>query len=65
MAKSNNLRPQIYDPPRCWVGDVHKICYPTREEAEAAARIAEHAYPIAQLKVYRCPYGPHYHLSSA
>ena len=54
-----------YDPPRCWVGDVQKICYATREEAELAARVAEYDHQAEPLSVYKCEYGNHYHLSSA
>lgn len=55
----------VYDPPRCWVGDAHKICYSTREEAELAARVAEYDHQSESLSVYKCEYGNHYHLSSA
>ena len=61
MAK--NLNPnQIYEPKRCWVGDQHKICYDTKEEAEAAARIAEYDHKVP-LDVYKCEYGNHWHLT--
>lgn len=53
-----------YQPERCWVGEQAKICYTTREEAEAAALVVEHDYGAPQLSVYHCPYGDHYHLSS-
>lgn len=67
MANRNkHLSPnQIYEPKRCWVGDVHKICYDSREDAEAAARVAEYDHHIAgHLNVYKCEYGNHWHLSS-
>lgn len=53
-----------YEPERCWVGETHKISYATREEAEVAARIAEHDHGISNLSVYKCEYGNHWHLSS-
>ena len=52
-------------PKRCWVGDQAKVCYDTELEAETAALVAEHDYGAPKLSVYRCPYGDHYHLSSA
>lgn len=55
---------QVYEPPRCWVGDQHKISYATREEAEAAALVAEHDYHAPRLSVYKCEFGDHWHLSS-
>ena len=53
-----------FEPERCWVGDAHKISYKTREEAELAARVAEHDYNISGLSVYKCEFGDHWHLSS-
>jgi len=53
-----------YEPPRCWVGDAHKIIYPTREEAELAAKVAEYDHHTSGLTVYKCEYGDHWHLSS-
>ena len=66
MANRNkHLNPnQTYDPPRCWVGESHKIIYDTREEAELAAKVAEYAHDSGPLSVYKCEYGDHYHLSS-
>ncbi len=65
MANSkHNVNYHSYHPPRCWVGDQHKISYATREEAEAAALIAEHDYGAPSLSVYKCEYGDHWHLSS-
>ena len=61
---SKSFRPETYDPPRCWVGDTQKIIYATREEAEAAARVAEHDHHTGPLGVYHCPYADHYHLTS-
>lgn len=57
---------QYYEPvpKKCWVGDHQKICYASREEAEAAALVAEHDYGAPQLGVYKCEYGEHWHLSS-
>lgn len=51
-------------PPRCWVGNQQKNCYATREEAEAAALVAQHDYGAPSLSVYKCEYGSHWHLSS-
>jgi hypothetical protein len=67
MANRNNhLNPtKAYEPKRCWVGDTHKICYDTYEEAEVAARVAEYDHDLeTPLKPYKCPYADHYHLSS-
>ena len=65
--RNNHLNPnQAYEPKRCWVGDTHKIIYDTEEEAELAAKVASYDHAIdAPLKVYKCPYGEHYHLSSS
>ncbi len=52
------------EPKKCWVGDQQKVCYDSREEAEAAALIAEHDYGAPKLSVYKCEYGDHWHLSS-
>lgn len=54
-----------YIPKRCWVGDQHKICYATREEAEAAALVAEYDHHTPRLGVYHCEYGDHWHLTAA
>ena len=66
MANRNkHLNPnQTYDPPRCWVGENHKIIYNTREEAELAAKVAQYDHNAGSLSVYKCEYGDHYHLSS-
>ena len=67
MANRNkHLNPnQTYNPPRCWVGDQHKIIYNTYEEAELAAKVAAYDHHLATpLKPYKCPYADHYHLSS-
>lgn len=66
MANRNkHLNPnQTYTPERCWVGDNHKIIYHTREEAELAASVAEYDHHTQDLKVYKCEYGDHWHLSS-
>ncbi len=53
-----------YEPERCWVGETHKICYATREEAELAARVAEYDHGISGLTAYKCEYGEHWHLAS-
>ncbi len=66
MAKHKSLNRGIYEPERCWVGDQHKICYPTREEAELAARVAEYDHHIGtHLGIYKCEYGDHYHLTAS
>ncbi|MBR2997371.1 hypothetical protein IKF33_03010 [Candidatus Saccharibacteria bacterium] len=57
--KHNNL---LYNPPKCWVGDSQKISYPTREEAEIAAKVAEYDHHV-KLDVYKCEYGDHWHLT--
>lgn len=62
MGKNLIFREHV--PQKCWVGEQQKICYATREEAEVAARVAEHDHNIAHLSVYRCEYGDHWHLSS-
>lgn len=54
-----------FEPKRCWVDETHKIIYDTEEEAELAARVAEYDHKTAKLKVYKCPYADHYHLSSS
>lgn len=66
MANRNkHLNPnQTYEPKRCWVGDVHKICYNTKEEAELAAQVAAYDHGALELSVYKCDYGNHWHLSS-
>ena len=65
MARNKHQNNGIYEPEKCWVGDTHKICYSSREEAEAAARVAEYDHNIAGLTVYKCEYGDHWHLSSS
>ena len=66
MARNKHLNMnQFYEPERCWVGETHKICYATREEAEAAASIATYDHHItAPLGVYKCEYGDHWHLTA-
>ena len=65
MANRNkHLNPnQIYEPERCWVGDTHKICYATKEEAELAAKVVEYDHGAHNLSVYKCEYGNHWHLT--
>ncbi|MBQ3318425.1 hypothetical protein IJG76_00145 [Candidatus Saccharibacteria bacterium] len=62
-----SLKPgNSFTPDRCWVGESQKISYKTREEAELAARCAEYDHHLpSKLKVYKCDYGDHYHLTSA
>ena len=63
MAKNINTN-KIYELERCWVGDQHKICYATKEEAEMAARVAEYDHHLGTtLGVYKCEYGNHWHLT--
>jgi len=64
MSKRLNLN-KTYEPKRCWVGETHKVCYDTREEAEVAARVAEHDHGAPNLSVYKCEFGDHWHLSSS
>lgn len=64
MALMKHLDRGQIEPKRCWVGDSHKICYATREEAEVAARVAELDHDAPELSVYKCEYGDHWHLSS-
>ena len=59
----NNFNLGKYEPKKCWVGEVQKICYDTREEAEVAARVAEYEHGILGLAVYKCEYGDHWHLT--
>lgn len=64
MNRHNHLNPNsVYEPERCWVGETAKIIYNTREEAEAASKIAEYDHGI-KLGVYKCEYGDHWHLTS-
>ncbi|MBR2588763.1 hypothetical protein IKE84_00215 [Candidatus Saccharibacteria bacterium] len=65
MSRKMNYKNQEYQPERCWVGDTHKICYSTRDEAEVAARVAEHDHGNIKLSVYKCEFGDHWHLSSS
>ena len=66
MANRNkHLNPNLaYEPKRCWVGDAHKICYDTKEEAELAAQVAAYDHGAPELSVYKCDYGNYWHLSS-
>lgn len=64
MSRNKHLKPEIFEPERCWVGENHKIIYKTREEAELSAKVAEYDHNTGPLKVYKCPYADHYHLSS-
>ena len=64
MSRNKNINQGKYEPERCWVGDTHKICYATREEAEVAAKVAEYDHGAKSLTVYKCEYGDHWHLSS-
>ena len=53
-----------YQPKLCWVGEEQKICYDSEDEAEVAARVAEYEHGISGLKVYKCEYGDHWHLTA-
>ena len=53
MVKNTNFN-KVYDPKRCWVGDQHKICYSTKEEAEADACVAEYDHHLdTRLSFYK------------
>lgn len=60
----NMLSKGAYEPKKCWVGEIQKIVYDTREEAEVAAKVAEYEHGAPELSVYKCEYGEHWHLSS-
>ncbi|MBR2725130.1 hypothetical protein IKF28_01670 [Candidatus Saccharibacteria bacterium] len=63
--RKKRLNPaHTYQPKRCWVGDTQKIIYDSLEEAELAAKVAEHDHHSSKLKAYKCPYADHYHLTS-
>lgn len=64
MNRHKHLNPNSqYEPKRCWVGETAKIIYDTREEAEAAAKVAGYDHDV-ELGVYKCEYGDHWHLTS-
>ena len=67
MARNKHQNTNLhYEPERCWVGDAHKICFKTREEAELAASVAAYDHHMASnLAVYKCEYGDHWHLTAA
>lgn len=56
---------QPYEPERCWVGETHKICYATKDEAEVAALTAQYDHNVEKLTVYKCEFGDHWHLASS
>lgn len=62
--KSRKMNLVQYEPKRCWVGDVQKICYYTLEEAEVAAKVAEVDHGSRGLVAYKCEYGAHFHIAS-
>ena len=64
MSRKVHYSSLRYEPERCWVGESQKICYATREEAEVAAKVAQYDHGTPELSVYKCEYGPHWHLSS-
>ena len=57
------MQNRVYEPKKCWVGESQKICYPSHEEAEVAARVAEYEHGTSGLSVYKCEYGEHWHLT--
>ena len=63
MSRKINYRP--YEPEKCWVGEEQKIVYHTPEEAEMAARVAEYEHHLEGLKIYKCDYGDHWHITSS
>lgn len=66
MSRAHNKQPVPYNPPKCWVGDKHKVCYPDQETAEMSARLVESEYKLkaGTLSCYRCEYGNHWHLAN-
>lgn len=52
-----------FEPKKCWVGEQQKIIYDSREEAEAAAWVAQFDYGGEKLYAYKCEYGEHWHLT--
>ena len=66
MSRAHNKQPTPYNPPKCWVGDKHKVCYPNQETAEMSARLVESEYKLkaGTLSCYRCEYGNHWHLAN-
>ena len=64
MAKKFSNAP--YEPKKCWVGDKHKICYDSRDDAVDAARLVEyeHGLAVKSLYAYKCEYGNHWHLAN-
>ncbi|MBR3204783.1 hypothetical protein IKF81_03850 [Candidatus Saccharibacteria bacterium] len=66
MSRKVNLNKiSGFEPEKCWVGETQKICYGSKEEAEMAARVAEHDHHLKiRLSVYKCEFGNHWHLSS-
>ena len=67
MSRTRNNRTVPYDPPRCWVGNKNKVCYPDQETAEMSARLVEAGHGLAanSLTCYRCEYGDHWHLANS
>ncbi|MBQ1564346.1 hypothetical protein IIZ81_03265 [Candidatus Saccharibacteria bacterium] len=63
---SRKYTPTPYNPPKCWVGEKHKICYDSEEDAEDAARLSEyeHGLPIHSLSAYHCDMGDHWHIAN-
>ena len=64
MSRKKSFNQGAYEPERCWVGETHKICYATKDEAECAAKVAEYDHGAKGLTVYKCEFGDHWHLSS-
>ncbi len=67
MSRAQNKQPTPYNPPKCWVGNKHKVCYPDQETAEMSARLVEveHGLKVGTLTCYHCEYGDHWHLASS
>ena len=61
---SRQYHPRAYEPAKCWVGGTQKIIYPSKEEAELAAKVAEYDHHLQNLTVYKCEYGDHWHITS-
>ena len=64
MSRNKQIKLGAYEPEKCWVGETHKICYATKDEAEVAAKVAEYDHGAKNLTVYKCEFGDHWHLSS-
>ena len=65
MAKSRkNYRPvESFQPDYCFASGKKKVIFEDRAIAEAKAEETELLFG-RKMKVYRCPFGGHYHLAS-